>query len=485
MLRLRTYALAVAVALPSLVACGGDDGGNNTPDAPPADTGRSCDAATPTGALAVFDGTDESFVAWSQPVTVAVAGADQINLNFEFYSGIESSLSGALDLTAGNQNNYATCAACVRIAAFDADGNLVKEFFQDGGTLNLTEDPFTNGKLVGTADDVSLVEVSINRDDQSYTSTPVSGGVCLTLGALTLNADSVPVDWTCAKEAFNDGASCDCACGAHDPDCDIDDAPVVGCTGAQVCGSDDTCIDLCNVLSTPPETCPTGVCGYQTADQDICYTDTTLVDPAALGSACASADQLFCAVDNTVATGLCDSFQGDDLQCRKACDAAADCANGQVCAGIVGAKGLCITPPTNDTCATPEPLTLGTAKTGTTGGATSDYDAGLEADTCTGYPQKGADVVYSVVLEAGTTYTVTVSNASAHFDPSVAIVGPGDAATVCGATLACKAGADAGLTAENETFNFAPTEAGTYFVIVDSFVAGQGGSFTLTVAAQP
>jgi len=452
-----------------------------TPDAPQ----NNCTAIEPVAMAPGFvsdPGATTDYLAWEVPLATSL-GTGTSYLDFEFLSA-GGPLSGAIDLSAGDQANYATCNACLTIYAVNAaEDALEKTFFQDGGTLNLTEDPFTGLKMVGTATDVSFVEVTIDQD--TLQSTLVPGGTCVTLASFNFDADTVPADWTCPKEKYNDGTTCDCACGGHDPDCDLDAPPVAGCATGQICGSDDTCISTCDVLSTPAVGCTTGTCGYQSADQDICYTDAAAVDPVGLGGACASADPLFCAAVDTVATGLCDTFENDDLGCRKACDADADCATGETCAPVVGTKGFCVAKPANDTCATPGVLTLGEATTGTTGGATSDYNAGLEGDTCTGYPQAGGDVVYSVTLQAGTTYTVTVAGVSEHFDPSVAIVGPGDAATVCGvATLACKGGADAGLSGDNETFTFAPTTAGVYFVIVDSFSATQGGSFTLTVAAQ-
>ena len=183
------------------------------------------------------------------------------------------------------------------------------------------------------------------------------------------------------------------------------------------------------------------------------------------------------------ATSLCDSFEGDDKGCREACDANADCATGEICAPIIGMKGLCIATPTNDTCETAQTITLGTPVNGSTGGATANYADGLQAATCTGFSQAGGDVAYRVSLTANQAITVTLSNVSPSFDPSVSLVGPG-AASVCNATpIACVKGADAGGEAEGETFTFTATEAGTYYVIVDTFYRTQGGSFTLTVTS--
>ncbi|NVB80833.1 MAG: hypothetical protein HOV81_20720 [Kofleriaceae bacterium] len=449
-------------------------------------TGPMCTETAIAPTQTLVDSTEDAIL-WSGPVTTNLGGTGETNIYLEFYSGLQA-LTGAIDLAAGSQANYQTCAACIRVVALDAAGKLEKEYFQSGGTITLTEDPFTHQRMIGSVTNLSLVEVNIDRsdtcDETCYQSTPVAGGVCLSLGNLTLNADAVPAEWTCPKADYADGATCNCACGAHDPDCDVANAPVAGCTGAQVCGDEDTCIDVCNVLSTPPMGCPAGTCGFYSSTQDICYTDATLFDPAALGGTCASATPLFCGVANTVAAGLCDVFEGDDLGCRKACDDAADCAAGQVCSAIVGAKGLCITPPANDTCETAATLTIGTPVNGSTGGAASNYNAGLEAMTCTGGAQKGADVAYQVTLAANQAITVTLTNVSPNFDPSLALLGPGTAA-VCNANpiTACVKGADANFDGDGETFTFTATTAGTYYVIVDTFYQTQGGKFTLTVTS--
>ncbi|MDB4960694.1 MAG: uncharacterized protein JWP01_693 [Myxococcales bacterium] len=477
----RTLLAAATLQAFALMACGDDGSNNPSPDAaPPVDSGPSCTAVSVGATQSIVDATEDAIL-WSSPVTGIAGAAGDTLLNFEFYNGIET-LATTISLTAGNQADYATCAACIRLLELNAAGDdIAKQYFQSGGTITLTEDPFTNQKMIGTMTDVTVVEVTI---DAEYHSTLVPGGACLSLGTITLNADAVPTEWTCDKAAYNDGTTCNCACGAHDPDCDIMAAPVAGCTANQVCGDDDTCISTCNVLSSPPMGCTTGTCGFNTATQDICYTDATLVDPAALGAACATATPFLCGVTATVATGLCDNFEGDDKICRKACDANADCTGTEVCGAVVGMKGLCIAPPLNDTCETAQLITIGTPVQGKTGGAAGNYNMGLEGAACTGVSQAGGDVVYQVVLTANQTITVNVTNASAHFDPSVALLGPGAAATVCNAaTVTCLKGADAGNAAANETFTFTATAAGTYFLIVDTFFRTQGGTFTLTVTS--
>lgn len=403
------------------------------------------------------------------------------DIQFEFYAGIEPSLVGSFDLTAGNQNNYMTCATCVRVVTVDSMGMIVKQYFQDGGTLTLTADPLTSKHMTGMVTNLSLVEVTV--DPMTFTSTPVVGGVCLSMGTLTLNAGPAPLAWTCAEAAYGDGATCDCACAAHDPDCDIAAAPVAGCASAQTCAANDTCVNTCHVLPTSMG-CTTGTCAFKDATLDICYADATLFSTVALGATC-EAGPAFCGVASTIAKGICDRQGVDDSKCRNACAVNADCLGTELCQPIVGTRGLCVPKTTNDICVGAPLLTLGTAVTGTTAGSTNNYDKGLETAACTTYPQVGRDVAYSIQLTAGTAYTFAVSAVSPDFDPSIALLGPG--ATSCSTTgptgaSTCVKGADVGAAGAGETFAYTPTATGLYYVIVDSFYA-RTGSFSIKVTS--
>lgn len=225
------------------IGCGDDGGGHNTtPDAQvtmdsnPGPDARACTGVTP-GTLDFYTSGD-GFVGWNGLVTGDLGdGSTSVLYRFEFYDGIESSLAGTFDLTAGNQNNYATCAICVRAFSLDADGNLVKQYFQSGGSITLTEDPFTNQKIVGSLTDLQLEEVTV--DSESFESTPVPGGTCASFGSYSVDHDRVPNAWTCDHAAWDEGANCNCECGLPDPDCDPGTAPVVGCTnGGDVCFND-------------------------------------------------------------------------------------------------------------------------------------------------------------------------------------------------------------------------------------------------------
>ncbi len=495
-------ALAVSLFCVGVTACGGDDNKNNpTPDARP-DGSVAIDAPPADSCLATTIPTDYDLASsdamnqlWRGPITGDLGGVTQ-NVQFEFYGG--AGTSGAVDLTAGDNANYKTCSQCVRVLTFDSAGAVLKQFFQTAGTITFTEDPFTNKKLVAATTAIKLVEVTIAMD---FTSTPVPGGACLTLPATNINADRAPAAYTCNAATYGDGATCNCACGAHDPDCDTVSV-VAGCTGTQVCGPTDTCADACNVFANPAVPCPTATntCGYSSSTQDLCYSNPAVTDPALVGAACAPAgNALFCAVTNTISGGLCDAGlsggQGDH-KCRKVCDSNADCGNNADCnflTGTLGAgtvKGMCEAK-TNaaDTCLTAPTITLNTPITATNVGAANNYNAGLEGTACTNLPQAGRDVAYQITLTAGQSITAKLTNVTSAYDPSLAIVGPGTAATSClpdpAPITQCVAGSDAGAEGEDETVPFTATTAGTYFIIIDSFYAADKkfptGTFTLTV----
>jgi hypothetical protein len=238
----RAFALTVVV-----VACGKSNP-KKTPDAPMAqpDAARVCTAVTP-GALDTrlflpINTMGQPVAIWSAPVTGSLGDGGQLTYQLEFYGGIEPGLSGTFDLTAGNQANYQTCAICLR--AFDTAGSSTRVFFQFGGSITLAEDPFTNGHLTASLSNVQLQEVTI--DPTNFTSTPVANGACEKFGSFTVDHQKAPNAWTCSNASFVDGTTCDCACGGgtalYDPDCDLANPPVNGCTAGQGCFKDG-CVD--------------------------------------------------------------------------------------------------------------------------------------------------------------------------------------------------------------------------------------------------
>ncbi|MEW5848047.1 MAG: hypothetical protein AB2A00_04505 [Myxococcota bacterium] len=78
----------------------------------------------------------------------------------------------------------------------------------------------------------------------------------------------VPNDWTCEGATFDDGVSCNCDCGAVDPDCEAG-LPVVGCDAGETCAW-------------------TGVCVAQPANDDCASATTIAVGETVTGTTLAA-----------------------------------------------------------------------------------------------------------------------------------------------------------------------------------------------------
>ena len=103
-------------------------------------------------------------------------------------------ITGSHTLGVGADDNYQTCAYCVRMLrcsdAQCSSSDMV--FFATGGTLDLTTlSEVGQGAFEGSISGLSMVEVTI---DEQYVSTEVPGGECNDLTAAhTLNATEVVV----------------------------------------------------------------------------------------------------------------------------------------------------------------------------------------------------------------------------------------------------------------------------------------------------
>jgi hypothetical protein len=258
----RTLALALGLAL---AACGGGDKKNPTPDA-----SMGQDSGTDTGSNASCTMLSQGMLdqaGYSPGVAVIYNGpggdpgdGNQLTLQVEFWepgsgsgSGSASpALEGTFDLSGADYQNYANCPICVVAYSVDADGQLIKAFFQKSGTVTLTEDPTTNGHMNATFTNLELQEVTFDQDGNS---TPVADGQCTTYGAsLMLEHDKAPNAWTCAHDAYADGTNCDCVCGVEDLDCAQRTTVTNGCTADQVCKAD-ACVaaaanDMCSTAQT-------------------------------------------------------------------------------------------------------------------------------------------------------------------------------------------------------------------------------------------
>lgn len=134
--------------------------------------------------------------------------------------------------------------------------------------------------------------------------------------------------------------------------------------------------------------------------------------------------------------------------------------------------GAC-TPPVGNVCPDAVPLTSGVAYVGDFANYTNHFDPGYEG--CTGFDAPGADAVFSVALAAGETVTATVSNvADATNDMALYLISD------CGDERAsCQAGSD--LPGEGaESVTFTATEAGTYYLVTDTWIEGVTGQFEIT-----
>lgn len=103
-------------------------------------------------------------------------GPDRIELQF-FDSAYNA--TGAFDLTAGGNANFATCAVCVLVVQEVGGGaGVEKQLFQSAGVLTVHPStppgpsPVLDIELFG----VRVVEVTIDPD--TFVSTPVPGGAC-------------------------------------------------------------------------------------------------------------------------------------------------------------------------------------------------------------------------------------------------------------------------------------------------------------------
>jgi hypothetical protein len=232
----------------ALAACGDD--AQVTPDSGIAVDARTCNTLTPQ----TFDllEYDVGYAAYAALLDGTIDG-NKVYYRFELYGGIEPTLSGTFDLTAGNQANYQTCAICVR--AFEYSGqNIIKGFYQSKGSITLTGDPLTSKQFTASVTGLELQEVTVAEG--TFVSTPVAGGSCGTVADGSIDHDQVPNAWTCTPRSdFAAGTACNCACGVYDPDCDSA-TTITGCPN-----SFDAC-DSMGACTTPPPT--NGTCAAAT-----------------------------------------------------------------------------------------------------------------------------------------------------------------------------------------------------------------------------
>ena len=186
------------------LACGGDDDGgggikvvdasmgSQTIDAPPsvdcyiesslAPTFGSADQLAEENGSGFMNSNAHTQL-WAGRVA---AGPPDDIMQIELYAGF-AAFAGA-DISpktiqlAGDELNYRTCGACVRIFADATEQATAAQYFATGGTLTLTS---TTGNLTGTLTNVTLTKVTIAQD---FTSTPVGDGCNTSIANMSFDA---------------------------------------------------------------------------------------------------------------------------------------------------------------------------------------------------------------------------------------------------------------------------------------------------------
>ncbi len=247
-------------------------------------------------------------------------------------------LTGTFQLGTGADENFGTCARCVWIRGDSPE----RGWFATEGTLVSATNPFSR-RVDFEVTGLKLVEVAI--DPLTRTSAPLRGGSCIEVKDFEGSGVFPPSTWRCDDEAFRDGASCDCECGAWDPDCGTGEAclpgdihcipapteplPVANCMAEEVCtfnpkDQGTVCLESCNWLGG--EACTMGgtcIFDFGVGDGDLCHADPDRISPdVRLGEDCpVNGYQIVCDVVDGFARGFC----GPNNVCRSICESDDDC----------------------------------------------------------------------------------------------------------------------------------------------------------------
>ncbi|HEY3495822.1 MAG TPA: hypothetical protein VGK73_14085, partial [Polyangiaceae bacterium] len=204
---------------------GGAGGGGG--EAGTGGSSRECTEVTLAYADSSLDDSDPTFLTALYRYTPSGAGTPPDFVSFEFYhgDGVNGAAVGTFTLGEGPDSNYSTCSRCVRSYS-DALGT--PEFFASTGSMvidsaSLQMDGYVNLSI----SDLTLIEVTVERDNGTFVSTPVEGGACLHVTYADIIARTA---WTCEQDDYGDGY-CDCGCGITDVDC----ASVITSNACQYC----------------------------------------------------------------------------------------------------------------------------------------------------------------------------------------------------------------------------------------------------------
>ncbi len=171
------------------------------------------------------------------------------------------------------------------------------------------------------------------------------GGTCGACGAgasCNVHGKCVPAEWTCEAHLYASGgvtASCDCSCGAHDPDC-AGGGPLTGCPAGGACAKDKAWCEAKWCAKQGDCSKPAWCVGdYPTS----AYTRRGVCAPP---NPAGFAPNHPCSVDAACASDLCVAGT-----CRVHCEADKDCVAGQACVGLeryqpltgkpIGVVGIC------------------------------------------------------------------------------------------------------------------------------------------------
>ncbi|MFO0550092.1 MAG: DUF4215 domain-containing protein [Polyangiaceae bacterium] len=292
-------------------------------------------------------------------VNAPLPGYAKTRLTLELYPPADANLGpGSFDLSAPPDDSYATCEHCVLLVAYDELGQARRAFFQDSGSMQITEyDPLEPWVIVGSVEGAHLVEVTQNPD-LSWSVVP--DGLCYDVDDWAFDTrvvDGAPCTRAedCPNELFQ---ICDVAshtCQAMQ--CDV--------FGDFPCAGDERCMVQYGLLIDHDESGPAGGACYSTCvpgfsnecpSGETCFPlDATqesgiclAVGGPAIGQSCTPSD----IGTGCAAGGLC---TGEPPQCLAICEylsADVDCPTGTYCSKLNLCEPLSVgdTAPVNAVC---------------------------------------------------------------------------------------------------------------------------------------
>ncbi len=283
----------------------------------------------------------------------------ELSLLFERYN--DTLYEGTFDLSEGADANFGTCAHCV----FVLTDTAARAYFADRGTLVSNSDPYSR-RLDVEVSGLRLVEVSV--DPETRESTVIEDGACIEVSDFAIDRTFPPADWTCPSDNYGNGVSCDCECGAWDPDCGgqsscppndplcsgiVEFLPTVGCEETEICTVDPVrretaCTATCDWAGRVG--CAAGACVFDfgVGDGDLCISDPMrVIADTMFGEACPQNGlQILCNVVDGFAQGYC----SPNNVCSPVCTENSECTvAGETCRTFRfdGGLGYCGPEPTD------------------------------------------------------------------------------------------------------------------------------------------